>query len=310
VQAGIQPDSIAIAPNGRVAVVANEAEAPAVGDRGGDGSLSVIDLSSFDVDRPAPFRVTTVPLPAAADVFGADTGRIDELGRLPIDNQPASLEPETVAFGADSRVAYITLQENNAVARLDVATLSVTYMPLGRVDHMADLAADGRYSADSRLTVFREPDGIAVDTEGGFFVTADEGDTRNAAGELDVRGGRTVSVFDAMTGAWLGDTGSQLEARAADAGLHADARSPLGGGEPEGLAITRERGRALVAVSLERANAVAIVEVTDPSMPQVAAIGEVGVGPEGVTFFRRGSRLLVAVANEVSGTLSILDVLF
>ena len=50
--AGIQPDSIAIAPNGQHGVVANEAEGTAIGNNGGDGSLLVVDLSGFNGKRP------------------------------------------------------------------------------------------------------------------------------------------------------------------------------------------------------------------------------------------------------------------
>jgi hypothetical protein len=64
-----------------------------------------------------------------------------------------------------------------------------------------------------------------------------------------------------------------------------------------------------VAVGLERANAVALINVTDPTNPVVLDVASVGVGPEGVKFFRVGNRLFVAAANEVSGTVSLLEVI-
>ena len=63
-----------------------------------------------------------------------------------------------------------------------------------------------------------------------------------------------------------------------------------------------------MAVGLERANAVALVDVSDPTAPLVLDVAPVGVGPEGIKFFRVRNRLFVASANEVSGTVSILEV--
>jgi len=307
---GIQPDSIAIAPNGQFAVIANEAEATDIGQNGGPGSLSVVDLTGFTGVEPNELPVTNIPLPSAAGVPGFSTQRTDDIARLPIDDQPGTLEPETVTFSTDSRFAYVTLQENNGVVRLDMNDLGLTYFGLGQTLHDADLVVDGLYNPVGFLTAFREPDGIALDVTGRFFVTADEGDTRNAAGASGPRGGRTVSVFDADTGVLLGDTGSQIDDAAAAAGVYPDSRSNRGSTEPEVLDLTHYRGLTLVAVGLERANAVALIDVSDPSAPAVIDVESVDVGPEGMQFFRRGKRLFVAAANEVSGTLSILEVVF
>lgn len=309
---GIQPDSIAIAPNGQYAVIANEAEAVGVGLNGGPGSLSVVDLQGFDTAGRSELTVTNVALPSLAGFPGFSTGRTDDIGRLAVDNTPATLEPETVAFSENSRFAYVTLQENNGVVRLDVKTGEMTFFGLGQTTHAADLTVGSvpPYSPVETLTAFREPDGIVLDQTGRFFVTADEGDTRNAAGSGAVRGGRTVSVFDAHTGAFLGDTGRQLDDAADEAGVYPDSRSNRGSTEPEVVDLTHYRGRTLVAVGLERGNAVGLVDVGDPTSPKVIDVAPVGTGPEGIKFFRVGSRLFVAAANEVSGTVSILEVVF
>ena len=124
------------------------------------------------------------------------------------------------------------------------------------------------------------------------------------------RGGRTVSIFDTATGSLLGETGSQLDDAAAAAGVYRDHRSNRGSSEPEVLDLTHYRGLTLVAVGLERANAVAMIDVSDPTHPTVISIAPVDVGPEGIKFFGKGNQLFVAVANEVSGTVSILEVVF
>ena len=307
---GIQPDSVAISPNGRYAVIANEAEGSAVGQNGGAGSLSVIDLTRFHA-RGA-LVVQNVALASIAGLPGVSSGRTDDLAVLPIDNQPPTIEPENVTFSHDSRFAYVTLQENNAVLRLELRTGQLMVVGLGQTTHLADLTIDGGYGPTQMLTAFREPDGIAVDKTGRFFVTADEGDTRNAQGQTGVRGGRTISVFDARTGAFIADTGSQLDDAAAAAvpSLYPDSRSTRGGSEPESVDLTSYRGRTLAVVALERANAIALVDLSDPTQPMVLHVASLagGIGPESAKFFRRGAQLFVASGNEVTGTVSIFEV--
>jgi uncharacterized protein len=309
---GIQPDSIAISPNGQYAVIANEAESVDIGQNGGPGSLSIVDLQGFNTHGRSSLSVTNIPLPSLAGFPGFSTGRTDDIGRLPIDNTPNTLEPESVTFTNNSRYAYVTLQENNGVVRLDVKTGEMTFFGVGQTTHLADLTNNTpfSYSPVETLTAFREPDGIVLDQTGRFFVTADEGDTRNAAAASGPRGGRTLSVFDAETGAFLGDTGKQLDDAAAAAGLYPDDRSNRGSTEPEVLDLTHHRGLTLVALGLERGNAVALVNVDDPTAPQVVDVAAAGVGPEGVKFFRVRNSLFVAAANEVSGTVSIFEVVF
>ena len=305
---GIQPDSIAISPDGRHALVANEAEAVGVNQNGGSGSLSLIDLRGCGRRRAPELSVTAIDLPSLSGLTGFSTGRTDDIGRLAIDNTPATVEPESVAFSHNSRFAYVTLQENNGIVRVNVRTAELRFFGLGQTTHAADLTVDGIYAPVEGLTAFREPDGIALDQTGRILVTADEGDTRDGAGASGPRGGRTVSVFEARSGALWGDTGSQLDDAVADAGLYPDSRSNRGGSEPEGLDLTHHRGLTLVAVGLERANAVALVDVSEPSVPAVISVAAVGIAPEGIKFFRARHRLFVACANEVSGTVSILEV--
>ena len=310
---GIQPDAVVISPNGQYAVVANEAEGAGLNNNGGAGSLSIIDLSGFNgVGEDDDLVVTPVPLPSLAGVSGVSSGRTDDIARLSIDNSPGTLEPENIAFSHNSRYTFITLQENNAIIRLDVRTREMWVVGAGQTTHAADLINGGGYAPDQTLTAFREPDGIAVDETGRFFVTADEGDTRDGAAASGPRGGRTVSVFDARTGAFIADTGRQIDDAAADVAAYPDSRSERGSSEPEGIELVSYRGVTLAAVALERANAIALVDLSDPTSPEVVNVTPlVGhIGPESVKFFRRGSRLFVASGNEVTGTVTVLEVVF
>ncbi|MFM7684554.1 MAG: YncE family protein, partial [Actinomycetota bacterium] len=104
--------------------------------------------------------------------------------------EPNTLEPESVTFDKKSRYAFVTLQENNGVVRLSLRTKAVTYFGLGTTSHLADLTVGGGYSPTQSYTSMREPDGLFVfGRNGRYVVTADEGDSRNAAGSSGPRGG-------------------------------------------------------------------------------------------------------------------------
>ncbi|PMP78584.1 MAG: endonuclease [Roseiflexus castenholzii] len=318
---GIQPDSVAISPNGQHAVIANEAEGFAVGDNGGPGSLTVVNLSGFDPDSSTSLSVAQIALPSLASTPGFTLNRTDDIARLPIDNTPATLEQESVTFSADSQYAYISLQENNGVARLNLVDNSLTFFGLGQATHVFDTVNSGGFNPTRLLSLFREPDGIAYIEIGGngYVVTADEGDTRDdiPPGAISgrVRGGRTVSVFDATTGALVGDTGNQIDALAARYGIYPDSRSDRGGAEPEVLDAKVFGGRVIVAVGLERANAIALVDITNPAAPNVFRIIPAGAAPEGIKLVERNGALYALAANEASNTLTVAraplgDVLF
>jgi uncharacterized repeat protein (TIGR01451 family) len=307
---GIQPDAIGISPDGNYAVVANEAEAPGTNDNGGPGSISIITgLNSFDPDAPTPLNVITLSLPSQAGTPGFSSGRYDDIGRLLIDNTPNTLEPESVAFSADSQFAFVSLQENNGVVRVDLSPpYTLTFFGLYSTTHLADLTNGGGYNPNQLLTAWREPDGVAVlDIAGDrYVITADEGDTRPTAGSAGVRGGRTVSLFRADNGAFVADTAGSLDDLAARWGRYPDTtRSNRGGSEPEVVDAVLFNGQAIVAVGLERANAVVIIDVTQPQAPTLLSLIPTGAAPEGVKLVARNQALYVLATNEGAGTLTI-----
>lgn len=99
---GRGPDSIAIAPNGEFAAVANEDEEneeDLTNPENRPGTVSIIDL------RNGANQMTQVevPIPPANIPFF-----------------PSDPQPETVRIAADSSFLLATLQENNAVARIEM----------------------------------------------------------------------------------------------------------------------------------------------------------------------------------------------
>jgi YVTN family beta-propeller protein len=102
------------------------------------------------------------------------------------------LEPEYIAVSPDSRTAYVTLQENNALAVVDIQTGKVTsVVPLGLKDHSRPgngLDVNDRDNAaniaSAKVLGMYQPDSIAYLQFGreGFLITANEGDARAYAG--------------------------------------------------------------------------------------------------------------------------------
>ena len=125
-------------------------------------------------------------------------------GKSGLSTQATDIEPESVAILG--RYAYVTLQENNAVAKVDLTTRTIERIfALGAVDFSTQLVdisdRDGPSNSTLIKPVFgnnvsglRMPDGIAAFTlvpSGGFargkdyFVTANEGDGREWGGFTD-----------------------------------------------------------------------------------------------------------------------------
>ncbi|RRR66595.1 MAG: ExeM/NucH family extracellular endonuclease [Candidatus Viridilinea halotolerans] len=311
---GRQPDSVEIAPDGRFAVIAIEAEQVSASDDGGNGALVVLDLQTFDPANPVAANIisSTIEFPDIAGVTGVSTGRTHgDASGAAITHAPGTIEPEGIAFAPDSQTVYVALQENNAIARLSLADPFPSTLPvanvfgLGQVTMMTDITDDDVYNPNELLTAYREPDGIRVIEIAGthYLLTADEGDTRP-----NPRGGRTMSIFNATTGAFVADLGNQLAELAHQYGIYPDGRSDNGGVEPEMLDVISVNGRVIAAIGLERASALALVDLTDPTQPRAFGLVRTGLNPEGIKLVERSGQVYALSANEVSGNVTVATV--
>jgi hypothetical protein len=130
---GALPDMLTFTPNGRFVLVANEGEPSNDYLQDPEGSVSVIEIKRSGkngitpVTRTADFAAfTTANLPAGVRIFGPNA------------TIPQDMEPEYIAVSKDSKTAWVTCQENNAVAVVDIASANVTKLiPLGSKDHAA-----------------------------------------------------------------------------------------------------------------------------------------------------------------------------
>lgn len=189
VEVGALPDSVAISPDGNTVVVANEGQPSDDYTVDPDGSISVIDISG-GASTVAAANVTSVTFEGlvAADIPGV---RISGPGG----DIAAALEPEYVTISDDSATAYVSLQENNAIAEVDLATGTLTDVwALGFKDHRLpgnELDASDRDDVINirNWPVFGVymPDGIATYTVNGvnYVLTANEGDSRDYAAHVD-----------------------------------------------------------------------------------------------------------------------------
>ena len=188
VPAGALPDMVTFSPDGRWLLCANEGEPNTYNNFGSEtngpsidpeGSITVIDLSTGAANptvRTATFTAFNGGAPAGVRIFG------------PGATVAQDLEPEYIAVSADSTTAWVTLQENNALAVVDIASATVTTLaPLGAKDHsVAGFGLDPS-DQDGGINIrpwpifgMFQPDSIAAYSYRGdtYLVTANEGEAR------------------------------------------------------------------------------------------------------------------------------------
>jgi hypothetical protein len=180
---GALPDMLTFTRDGTRVLVANEGEPSTDYGVDPEGSISIIDLRR-GARRVSPADVETADF-RAFDRQELDPGvRIFGLGA----SVAQDLEPEYIAVSDDSRRAWVTLQENNAVAVVDIERARVTRVAgLGLKDHSLPgngldvLDTDRLIDIDARpLFGLYQPDAIAAFKVRGkeYLLTVNEGDQR------------------------------------------------------------------------------------------------------------------------------------
>ncbi len=178
VATGSLPDMVTFSPDGRYVLTANEGEPTETLDP--DGSVSIIDISG----GVAAAKAVTVGFEGltAADMRAAGV-RV-----FPGKEPKTDFEPEYVAISADSKTAWVGLQEANAFAKIDIAAGKLLgILPLGVKDHSRPGNGFDPHDKDSAIDIapvpsrgFYMPDAIAAFTVKGttYIISANEGDAR------------------------------------------------------------------------------------------------------------------------------------
>jgi hypothetical protein len=187
VTVGALPDMITFTPNGRKVLVANEGQPSQDYTIDPEGSVSIIDMTKGAANLTSADVVT-------ADFKTFNNAVLDPSIRIfgPNATVAQDLEPEYIAVSHDSREAWVTLQENNAIAHLDLTQGKFTkLMGLGFKDHNQPGNALDASDRDSAINIrnwpvkgMYLPDAIASYQYQGqtFLITANEGDSRDYDG--------------------------------------------------------------------------------------------------------------------------------
>ena len=356
---GSLPDMITYTPDGKFILTANEGEPNAAYTVDPAGTVSIISVENN-------YAVTTLdftPFVSQQSVLVLNGLRI--FG--PNANIVNDMEPEYITVSDDSRTAWVTIQENNALIKIDLNTQKITdIFPLGFKNYNLPGNEIDPSDRDNAINVraaaafgMYQPDGIAIlkDDDGSqYLFTANEGDAREYTGFSEIRrasavtldptafpsasmlrqdaqlgrlnitttlgdtdgdrdydalyslGARSFSVWN-TEGKLVFDSKSDLDRRCIAAGLYDDARSDDKGAEPEGIAIGKVGVKKVLFVGLERADAVAVYDVTNPKNPVFLQLLRCGDAPEGVLFIAAKDsptqKSLLVVSSENDGVIKV-----
>ena len=184
IEVGALPDMVIFTPDGNNILVANEGEPDASYENDPEGSISIISIAN-------DFETTNISFTSYNDsvaVLSKQGFRVF----APNATLAMDVEPEYIAISEDSKTAYVTLQENNGLAIVDIATKKITNLfGLGFKDfnaagneidicdldesvHQSNWHIYGMYQPDA-IEFFQTPTGK-------YLITANEGDGRDYEG--------------------------------------------------------------------------------------------------------------------------------
>ena len=193
VTVGALPDMITFSPDGTKVMTANEGQPNANYSVDPEGSVSIIDISG-GIAALTQANVTTLLFTAynaqEATLIASGVRKLKLTSTMSQD-----FEPEYITISADSQKAWVTLQENNAIAEINLVTTSFTDIwALGTKD--VSVPGNGMDISDNNnqvlianwpIQAFYMPDAVASYNVGGttYIVTANEGDEKEYTGFVE-----------------------------------------------------------------------------------------------------------------------------
>lgn len=190
VTVGALPDMVTFTPDGTKVIIANEGEPNDSYTVDPEGSISIIDISG-GIANLTQSNVTTLNF----NNFDSQEATLVATGLRKVrtnNTLSQDLEPEYVTVSADSQKAWVSLQENNAIAEVDLSTKTITGLwGLGKKD--MSLPGNGFDASDNNneilianwpVKAYYIPDAIQSYKVGStnYIVTANEGDEKDLPG--------------------------------------------------------------------------------------------------------------------------------
>jgi hypothetical protein len=190
VTVGALPDMITFSPDGTKVMTANEGQPNANYSIDPEGSVSIIDIAG-GIPALTQSNVTTLFFTAynaqETALIASGVRKLKATSTLSQD-----FEPEFITISADSQKAWVTIQENNAIAEINLTTSTFSDLwALGAKD--VSIPGNGMDISDNNgqvlianwpIKAFYMPDAVANYTVGGttYLVTANEGDEKEYTG--------------------------------------------------------------------------------------------------------------------------------
>jgi hypothetical protein len=185
ISVGSLPDMITFTPDGKYILTANEGEPNDAYTTDPVGSISIISVADYKETR-----LNFEKFSSSAESLKLKGLRIFGKGAT----FAQDIEPEYITVASDSKMAWVSLQENNAIARINLVTRMIEeILPLGFKDYSSAVNAMDLSDRPTNAIVFKErpnvlgmyePDGIALVPFGTspMVITANEGDSREYTG--------------------------------------------------------------------------------------------------------------------------------
>lgn len=188
VTVGALPDMVTFSPDGKYIMTANEGEPSTDYLQDPNGTISIIDTATFSVTT-----LDFASFSGQAAALAKDGFRISKFAK----SFAQDIEPEYITISDDSKTAWVTLQENNGVAKVDIASKTITAIyPLGLKDYNNAENAIDVSDSDNKIAFnpwkvkgLYMPDAISHFSANNvpYFVTANEGDAREYNAYSDVK---------------------------------------------------------------------------------------------------------------------------
>lgn len=190
VTVGALPDMVAFSPDGTKVMTANEGEPNDAYTVDPEGTISIIDISG-GIANLTQNNVTTLNFNA----FDSQIASLTATGLRKVrtnNTLSQDLEPEYITISPDSQKAWVTLQENNAIAEINLATKTITSVwGLGKKD--MSIPGNGFDASDNNgevlianwpVKTYYTPDAVQNYKVGNtnYIVTANEGDEKDLSG--------------------------------------------------------------------------------------------------------------------------------